>query len=372
MYSFNHNTEKKELKLVTTIQKYLVSALVVLGLSNGDTLTTTPSHPFYHQGAYVEAQHLAVGDTLTAFNSTRPVWITYHESKQLRDTVYNFTVADNHNYYVGSDGVLVHNDCFLQTLEDNYPVVARKLDELDAPAKKAFQKQFANQGDEVLAKFNQGDGELVKAWGKFGDSPLRTNIKYLEAVDDFPPAWKIETNGGVTKILKENGDELAEFTEDLVKAKGGSKGSWNELLNKPPIKNHKYQVDKYLFETDELGRVKKVKGELEYVERGRNEYQQGLSVGLKDGAQGVDDGGHLIANILNGPGEQINYLPQKANLNRGPWKSMEDRWSKALQDGQKVEVEIVPIFKGNSKRPSSFVVRENVGGKQNVLNFPNE
>ena len=204
VYSFNHETYKKELKMVTTIKKYLVSALVVLGLSNGDTLTATPSHPFYHQGAYVEAQHLAVGDTLTAFNSTRPVWITYHESKQLRDTVYNFTVADNHNYYVGSDGVLVHNDCFLQTLEDKYPVVARKLDELDAPAKKAFQKQFANQGDEVLAKFNQGDGELVKAWDILiinGKKDLKTHIPSLEALNKIRKNTKLSSFGITDNML---------------------------------------------------------------------------------------------------------------------------------------------------------------------------
>ena len=212
---------------------------------------------------------------------------------------------------------------------------------------------------------------LVDCWKRFGDSPLRTNIKYLDAAIDFPSTWKIETKGSVTKIIKSDGRELAVLSDDIVKSKGGSKGSWNDLLNMPPMKNHKYLVDDYLYETDEIGRVKRVKGSLEDIERGRNEYQQGVSVELKDGVKGVDDGGHLIANILFGPGEQINYVPQIVNLNRGRWKAMEDAWFKARQRGEKVEVEILILYEGTSKRPYKFIVRENVGGKQQVLDFLN-
>ncbi|MGV8830251.1 MAG: DNA/RNA non-specific endonuclease [Breznakibacter sp.] len=219
-----------------------------------------------------------------------------------------------------------------------------------------------------LEKVNVG---LVESWKRFGNSPLRTNTKYLDAIADFPPTWKIETSGEVTKIMNGSGHELAELTDDLVKVKGGSKGSWNELLNKPPIKSHKYQVDKYLYETDELGRVNKVKGELEFIERGRNEYQQALSVDLKDGVKGQDDGGHLIANILNGPGEQLNYLPQTVGLNRGKWKTMETAWVDALKAGKKVEVEIVPVFSGSSKRPVKFEVEYWIDGKYKFLEFDN-
>lgn len=250
--------------------------------------------------------------------------------------------------------------------------LTKKFDDLGFSEEQVdgFISDIVKGGDGFVLDISKNEG-LVVAWKRFGDSPLRTNTKYLEGMTDFPPAWKIETNGGVTKILNGNGDELAELTEDLVKAKGGSKGSWNELLNKPPVKSHKYQVDRYLYETDELGRVKKVKGELEYVERGRNEYQQGLSVDLKDGIKGQDDGGHLIANILNGPGEQINYLPQTANLNRGGWKTMENAWSEALKNGSKVEVEITPIFDGTSKRPVKFEVDYWVDGKYKFAEFDN-
>jgi filamentous hemagglutinin len=89
------------------------------------------------------------------------------------------------------------------------------------------------------------------------------------------------------------------------------------------------------------------------------------------GVQGQDDGGHLIANILNGPGEQINYLPQTINLNRGNWKTMENTFSEALQKGSKVEVEIKPIFSGTSKRPTKFEVEYWIDGKYKFVEFDN-
>ncbi len=217
--------------------------------------------------------------------------------------------------------------------------------------------------------------DLVDSWKKFGDSPLRTNTKFIEHINDLSASWKITHNGGVTKILDSNGKELAELSEGLVKTKGGIKanGDWNKLLNKPPMKNQKYRIDDYLFETDELGRVKNVKGELQDIERGRLKSQQTGSVALKDGLQG-DEGGHLIANILNGPGEQLNYLPQTQALNQGAWKDMETIWKNAIRKTptpSKVEVDIRPIFEGASKRPVAFEVGYWIDGVKKSEFFDN-
>ena len=45
-------------------------------------------------------------------------------------------------------------------------------------------------------------------------------------------------------------------------------------------------------------------------------YQQRKAVEIKDGVKGEDQGGHLIARIFNGPGEQISDIPQNAKLNQ--------------------------------------------------------
>ncbi|MFT3738780.1 MAG: DNA/RNA non-specific endonuclease [Breznakibacter sp.] len=152
--------------------------------------------------------------------------------------------------------------------------------------------------------------------------------------------------------------ERITLSDDLIITKGGGTNAWNKLLNEDLYPNSRYKVDGYLFETDELGRVKKVTGELQLVRREPNTYQQGASVSKKGGIQGVDDGGHLIGAQFYGPGEQINYLPMNNSINRagGDWYYLETQWSKALKEGKLVEVEIRPIFEGSSKRPVAFEV----------------
>ncbi len=74
-------------------------------------LSVTASHPFHHaENGWVHASLLEVGDKLTeddggtltvtevTFNKNAPVNLTY-----------NLEVADFHTYFVGEDGVLVHN-----------------------------------------------------------------------------------------------------------------------------------------------------------------------------------------------------------------------------------------------------------------------
>ena len=114
-------------------------------------------------------------------------------------------------------------------------------------------------------------------------------------------------------------------------------------------------TDDYSYFTDEAGRVNKVSGELKLETKDRNIYQQGKSVEIKDGVRGKDQGGHIIARIFNGPGEQINYVPQTATLNNGEWKSMEKKWNDALSEGKKVEVDI-KINYADNLRPTDFDV----------------
>ncbi len=147
-----------------------------------------------------------------------------------------------------------------------------------------------------------------------------------------------------------------------VKLKSGKKGAWNKELSKSLKPKTRYNVDGYLYDTDDLGRVKSVKGKLKLNKKGRNTYQQQKSVTLKDGVKGQDDGGHLIAQIFDGPGEQINYVPQKSSLNRGEWKTMEMEWKKALEAGKEVEIDIQNVFSGESKRPNAQLVTYKIDG----------
>ena len=176
-------------------------------------------------------------------------------------------------------------------------------------------------------------------------------------------------------FVKKQIDEFEErvFGKGKKKAiaeKSGKKGNWNTKLNKKLEPNKLYKVDDYSYLTDKSGRVSKVSGELKLETKDRNMYQQRKAVEIKDGVKGEDQGGHLIARIFNGPGEQINYIPQNAKLNNGKWRAMEAKWQKALEEGKKVEIEI-KINYNETQRPTDFEIIYYINGKRTKELFLN-
>lgn len=74
-------------------------------------LSVTAEHPFYHaQKGWVHASKLVKGDLLTEDegNTLRVTSVTFDPNAPI-STTYNLEVADYHTYFVGEDGVLVHN-----------------------------------------------------------------------------------------------------------------------------------------------------------------------------------------------------------------------------------------------------------------------
>lgn len=178
-----------------------------------------------------------------------------------------------------------------------------------------------------------------------------------------------------TKIKDSKGKGKNKSENDVIELEPGEKGSWNKKLNGKLEPNSKYKVGNYLYETDAQGRVSKVSGKLDLSNRDRNGYQQGKAGktnGIKDGLD-QDEGGHLIASIFDGPGEQINYAAMDGNLNKGAWKRMENKWASALKSTppKNVEVNINAVYKEASKRPDKFVVEYIIDGEPKVVVFKN-
>ena len=80
---------------------------------SGEEIVATPTHPFYCPvKGWTDAAHLRAGDILVLVNGEYVVVEkVQHELLESPVKVYNFQVADYHTYYVGTDGVLVHNRC---------------------------------------------------------------------------------------------------------------------------------------------------------------------------------------------------------------------------------------------------------------------
>jgi RHS repeat-associated protein len=93
--------------------------LIKLTLDSGESIEATAEHPFYIKGkGWNPASSLKVGEALQLHNGTTVV-IKEIETSVRIEKVYNLTIANTHNYFVGKDGVLVHNagKCYNDTIK---------------------------------------------------------------------------------------------------------------------------------------------------------------------------------------------------------------------------------------------------------------
>jgi hypothetical protein len=128
--SYNEKTKQTEYKIVvqTIIRDARAEQLLSVQVEyETEPLGVTNTHPFYvriykagdntsaeDDGEWVEAGKLEVGNEIRkADNTWAKVQSITQQSKGAK--VYNFEVADNHNYFVGQTSLLAHNspnDCF--------------------------------------------------------------------------------------------------------------------------------------------------------------------------------------------------------------------------------------------------------------------
>lgn len=127
----------------------------------------------------------------------------------------------------------------------------------------------------------------------------------------------------------------------------------------------------YRFDIDELGRTWKIEGTIVEDQHQRRSKQSQLQAGGKYRLP-TDDGGHFIARRFKGPMEAFNHFAQDAEFNRNTYARMENQWATARRKGEKVTVKIVPVYKGQSRRPASLNIWFTIGSKQHSLNLVNQ
>jgi hypothetical protein len=114
--SYNVETGEVEYKgVIRTSVNEASESLLVMVEGEASPLRVTTEHPFFVQdacqadrGGWVAARKLSAGDKVRQPNGgwRRIASVTY-QAGHLK--VYNFEVADNHNYFVSRTGILVHN-----------------------------------------------------------------------------------------------------------------------------------------------------------------------------------------------------------------------------------------------------------------------
>ena len=179
VWAWDEGTGNTELKPV--VETYINEADELIHLFvNGEEIITTSEHPFYSPAkGWTVASRLCVGDILVL--ATREYVLVeqiYHEFLETPTTVYNFQVDDNHTYFVGCAGILVHNAC-----RPSSPVKVsdKALKGVDAHA---FKREFV--------------GANISSWDVFKDT---ANESVLWLGNKAQTAW-IETGYFLEELLK--------------------------------------------------------------------------------------------------------------------------------------------------------------------------
>ncbi len=178
-----------------------------------EAIGATSLHPFYSldRQTYIPAGKLKIGERV----KTRKGTITKLIEKEKRsgtEPVYNLEIYRDHNFYVGEQGLLVHNSYIVNTyvkklglnLSDeiiarvdniiktnhwkNIPNELTVFDNSGSLVKRnkteLFIEDAAKKGNEFLKIF-EDNPHLINSWDIISSSSFRTNKAYLQKIDDF-------------------------------------------------------------------------------------------------------------------------------------------------------------------------------------------
>ena len=149
------------------------------------------------------------------------------------------------------------------------------------------------------------------------------------------------------------------------KEDSGTAGHWNDRLMAPEPSSVYLVDDRYLYATDAAGRVTHAEGWLGWLPSKENDEHRNNSAQREAGEPNrlpTDDGGHLVATALGGPGEAINLTAQSRSQNRAVtgsdnWRRMEETWRAMRAAGIQVHATIdVRHPDSTTRRPSSRAV----------------
>ena len=168
------------------------------------------------------------------------------------------------------------------------------------------------------------------------------------------------TKEEIAQLEQARKDRLAEARKEAAADKSGGVHVKRGRL-KP---NSSYELNGYRYTTDEAGRIKTVEGDLRLASGTRDEYAQ-RTVGAGDGRLANDQGGHLIGSQFDGYGGRENLTPMAKDINNyhsGEWGMMEKNWAERLRAGDTVNVQISPVYVGDTIRAGSFRITETING----------
>jgi hypothetical protein len=174
--SYDERTETTSYQPVMAViqgeQRYQI---IKLTLDSGESIEATAEHPFYIKGkGWNPANSLKVGEALQLHDGSVVVVKEIDTSVRV-EKVYNLTVANTHNYFVGVDGVLVHN-CSPNSGK-------RRKNRI--PDKGVPNTVAENPAGTTKKKYGP-DGNVQKEWNK-GHGPNAPKNERNDHIHDYQP-----------------------------------------------------------------------------------------------------------------------------------------------------------------------------------------
>lgn len=90
------------------------------------------------------------------------------------------------------------------------------------------------------------------------------------------------------------------------------------------------------------------------------------------GKQPSDHAGHLAGDRFGGSGGLDNLVSQYWLVNLSSYKKLENEWSRAIQGGKTVDVNVEVIYDGDNLRPSEFVIVYYIDGEEQTKRITND
>ena len=168
-------------------------AVLELRLSNGEVLEPSPPHRFYSETRqdWVAAGELRVGELLRTW-SGQAVTVESISLKAAEHRVYNLEVEQEHHFFVGESGVLVHN---------GYADEVRfKRWQRGQPIDKPLPDGSEPSWDTVQSRYWKNRYEAAKNTGEF-TPPQLGDMRKGNAPMDFNSAPGNGSNGNCTTLF---------------------------------------------------------------------------------------------------------------------------------------------------------------------------
>ncbi len=115
LWTVDEASGERQLKPIKELHRRTTLTMMVIELDNGTIFEVTPDHRFMVEGHWREAKDLQQWEELENITGGREV-IKEIGLITRSAVVYNFSVWDNENYFVTTDGILVHNASYTADL----------------------------------------------------------------------------------------------------------------------------------------------------------------------------------------------------------------------------------------------------------------